>query len=39
MANVTQHPLVWQLAFAVGSPSILFHVPDELELIHRFELH
>ena len=28
-----------QLAFAVGSPNILFHIPDELELIYYFELH
>src|SRR5690606_2707001 len=34
-----QHPLVRQLAFAVGSPNILSGIPEELELIHRFELH
>ena len=34
-----QHPLVRQLAFAVGSPNILSNIPDELELIHHFELH
>ena len=28
-----------QLAFAVGSPNILSHIPNELELIHHFELH
>ena len=34
-----QHPLVRQLAFAVGSPNILSQVPDELELEHAFDLH
>ena len=34
-----QHPLVRQLAFAVGSPNILYGIPDKLELMHHFELH
>ncbi|ANF82323.1 hypothetical protein A3K93_09055 [Acinetobacter sp. NCu2D-2] len=34
-----QHPLVRQLAFAVGSPNILSQLPDELEIIHPFQLH
>lgn len=34
-----QHPLVRQLAFAVGSPNILSQVPDKLELEHAFDLH
>ena len=34
-----QHPLVRQLAFAVGSPNILSGLPDELTIVHGFELH
>ena len=34
-----QHPLVRQLAFAVGSPNLLSQLPDELEVVHAFELH
>lgn len=34
-----QHPLVRQLAFAVGSPNILCTLPPELTLKHHFEFH
>lgn len=34
-----RHPLVRQLAFAVGSPNILCQLPHELQLLHAFELH
>ncbi len=34
-----QHPLVRQLAFAIGSPNILIQIPQELEIHHAFELH
>ncbi|WP_312087715.1 DUF1853 family protein [Acinetobacter variabilis] len=34
-----QHPLVRQLAFAVGSPNLLSQIPAELEVVHAFELH
>ena len=34
-----QHPLVRQLAFAIGSPNILSQIPQELEIHHTFELH
>lgn len=34
-----KHPLVRQLAFCVASPNLICHLPDELDLTHRFELH
>lgn len=34
-----QHPLVRQLAFAIGSPNILTSIPQELDLKYDFELH
>lgn len=34
-----QHPLVRQLAFAVGSPNILCKIPNELDLKYYFNLH
>lgn len=34
-----RHPLVRQLAFAVGSPNILSQVPQELQVKHHFSLH
>ena len=34
-----KHPLVRQLAFAIGSPNILTHLPPELEITYPFTLH
>lgn len=34
-----KHAAVRQLAFALASPNILRHIPPELDLTHRFELH
>lgn len=34
-----QHPLVRQLAFAIGSPNILKSIPQELDIKYAFELH
>lgn len=34
-----KHPLVRQLAFAIGSPNILMSIPQELDLKYTFELH
>lgn len=34
-----KHPLVRQLAFAIGSPNILAHIPPELDIKYQFELH
>lgn len=34
-----QHPLVRQLAFCIASPNILQQLPDELTVVHNFQLH
>lgn len=34
-----KHPAVRQLAFAIASPNILKHSPDELEIVHPFDWH
>ncbi|OTG77280.1 hypothetical protein B9T33_15240 [Acinetobacter sp. ANC 5054] len=34
-----QNPLVRQLAFCIASPNILQHIPNELEVVHAFQLH
>ena len=34
-----RHPIVRQLAFCIASPNIIQHLPDELEIKNRFEVH
>ena len=34
-----KHPIVRQLAFCIASPNIIQHLPDELEIKNRFEVH
>ena len=34
-----QHPIVRQLAFAIASPNIIGQIPQQLDILHQFELH